>query len=418
MLVVQKIFTIQQAKLWLQVGLVFFFLAALFGLVMRYFFVGEVHFFTYKNIMHAHSHVAMMGWVFISISVLLLRFFYNGCYVGAIQRLLVVNTLAVIGMSITFTIQGYSALSIVFSTIHLFCTYFFAWYFLKDVKPQSAAAKMARWAVIWLVVSSIGLWAIAPVGHLLGRLHPLYFMSVQFFLHFQFNGWFIYGVLALVMHLLPVPFTLPRWSVPLLHVSLLLTYALSVSWSTPSSALFYLNSIGVATQALAFGGILFGIFPALRQFFYQNKNFSTTLLKLAFACLVFKVVVQSALVFPFVAVISYTIRLYVIGFIHIIMLGVVSFTVGSITLQKSYYGYKGLNIFGWKLIIMAFIITELLIFLQGTMIWMEKGFIMYYYEWMFYSSLLFPIGIVAVVLGNFQKPYLKLNLLTKNRNLK
>lgn len=405
---------------WMSWAAFFFLLAALMGLTMRYYFAYEpLDFLEYKNLKHAHSHVAMMGWGFMGLVVLLIHLLYRDKNLKLVRRALVVNVAAVLGLAISFSLYGYHWASIALSTVHLFCTYVVTYQFLKNVKATSLAVQLAHWALIWLLVSSIGLWAIAPVGQVLGKLHPLYFMTIQFFLHFQFNGWFVYGVLALLVSLLPADVKLKPWILPGMHLSILFTYALSVSWSTPTSALFYANSAGVVVQAVAFGAFLWVLRMPLQDYYRVSHGFSSTLIKIVVACLVVKIVVQSAVVLPFVAVISYTIRLYVIGFIHLILLGMVTFIIGGITLQKSYIGYKGLNIFGWSIIVIFFMATEVLLFLQGTMIWLEAGFLPHYHQLIFWSSALFPVGIAMILISFMQKPntaILQADIINSNKN--
>ncbi|MEP1487770.1 MAG: hypothetical protein ABJK28_05040 [Algibacter sp.] len=54
--------------------LVNFLIAALIGVVLRYAFIGTIN-FNYRFLIHAHSHVAMLGWVYLMLFVLIVHYF-------------------------------------------------------------------------------------------------------------------------------------------------------------------------------------------------------------------------------------------------------------------------------------------------------------------------------------------------------
>jgi hypothetical protein len=56
------------AKPWMIWAVFFFLMASLFGLAMRYFFIGEIPYFDYRHLLHAHSHVALLGWGYLLLS--------------------------------------------------------------------------------------------------------------------------------------------------------------------------------------------------------------------------------------------------------------------------------------------------------------------------------------------------------------
>ncbi len=386
---------------WYIAALAFFGLASMFGLLMRYGFVGSLHGLVYKHLLHAHSHVALMGWAFTALSTMLMYLFaWTDRSAGVVNRLMMVNAVSVIGMAASFTWQGYGPLSIAFSSLHLLCAYYFGGYFLRQRPTGGGAARFfARWAVIWLLVSTVGIWATGLSAAILGKQHALYFMSVQFFLHFQFNGWIAYAVLALLFQwaeklgAIDISYRLKA----LLAASVLLTYAQSVSWSTPASALFYLNTTGVLLQLAAYFLLLQKLLPALRQQLAEQATGSRWLLQAGMASLAAKVLIQVAVALPFVAVISYTIRMYVIGFIHLILLGAFTMTLGGSVQLNGLQPRTGRQ-WGWRLLLAGFILTEALLFLQGSLLWAGAGYLPHYHLLLFAFSLFFPLGIGSMLL--------------------
>jgi len=388
---------------WFGVGFVFFLVAAILGCLLRYFWVGEVTWVSYRHVLHAHSHLALLGWAFTLVSGGLLFVLLPAARARArrYRWVLALNVVAATGMSIAFTLQGYGLYSIAFCTVHLVGAYWFGYCFLRDLRrlPVSTERRLARWAVYWMAVSTLGLWAIAPITATVGKLHPLYYGSIQFFLHFQFNGWLTFGVLALLLSWLhergrtvsfpPVLF----WG---LQSSLVLTYALSVSWSTPLTIVFVLNSVGVLLQLTVFTSIGKRLLSALAGIDLGGR-YLTWLLWVGLGSLAAKIVVQSFVAIPVLAEVALAVRNFVIGFIHLAVLGSVSLTAIALLVEVGLLPGARRAVVGYGCLIVAFLSTELLLFGQGLLLWLGLGYQPLYYELLFGSSLLFPLGLLYVI---------------------
>ena len=392
---------------WFRIALSFFLVAALLGTVMRLSWITELP-LDYKNILHAHSHIAMLGWGFTIMAAVIRYVILKHTQQRRVFNIvLILNTLSGIGMMVSFSIQGYGAVSIAFSALHILVAYFFAYHALKELKTitQGAVKFFGIWSIRWMLISTLGLWAVAPVSILLGKLHPLYFASIQFFLHFQFNGWFLFGVLTFLAFFLDKKgFRLEltktwKW---LLQLSLLLTYALSITWSTPEALLFYLNSAGVIIQLIVFVMIGREIFNRLQKVHFTGSP-GKILLLLGLACFALKIAMQSAVAIPYVAEISYTIRNFVIGFIHMIMLGAFSLSILALVISNTNIVLNRLGVLGCYLLAIGFLATEILLFTQGMLLWAEWGFMNAYYEMIFLLTVLLPISISLILWSQFNQ---------------
>jgi hypothetical protein len=387
----------------------FFFLAAsLFGVMMRYYFVGELPFFTYKHLLHAHSHLALLGWGYL---LIMGYYVFNFCTdpkrIKIYKWMLFINIVAGLGMMLSFPIQGYGTFSILFSSIQLFSSYYFAIQILKDLKSykNQSWARMMKFSIFWMLLSTLGLLAIGPVGAILGKNHPLYYMSVQWFLHLQFSGWFTYSVFGILIHYLDKKgkkIQIPTYQEWILHLSVLMTYALSVSWSTPIPILTPTNSLGVILQSIAYFGILKLIiqssFPGLKF----PSQWAERLLYFGIISLVAKALVMALLVIPDVAQISITIRLFVVGFIHLVMLGTVTLSIGAVMYLQGWLSNNPITRIAWFVLVLGFLVSEILIFAQGLLLWMEIGFMPQYYLLVFITSLLFPIALLIILSAGFR----------------
>jgi len=390
-------------SVWFGWAFGFLLLAVILGLIMRYFFIGSIPGLVFSNIKHAHSHVAMLGWSFLLSGGLLLALFIKHTANLKIYRIAFALTiLSVLGMAVSFPIQGYGLYSISFSTLQIVASYLFAFAFFKDMKynpSKSTSRQFAVWGVFWLLFSTIGLWAIAPIDIHLGRLHPLYYMSIQWYLHFQLIGWFTYAILAALFRYLELKgynTELSGFAFWMFQISLMLTYALSVSWSSPASYLFYVNTIGVVLQLIAGWYIVRPIYKAYIAGAFHEKSWSTFMILAGISTFVLRIVIQTGVVIPAVAVISYTIRWYVLAFIHLIMLGTFTLIAAGLMGNAFNIGTNRLSVIGWMIFFAGFISTELLMFLQGTMLWMQLGFMPSFHHFMFWTSALFPLGILLV----------------------
>jgi hypothetical protein len=58
---------------------------------------------------------------------------------------------------------------------------------------------------------------------------------------------------------------------------------------------------------------------------------------------------------------------------------------------------------GLWLLVVGLIGSELLLFLQGTLLWAAMGFMPYYYEGLLYISALIPLGISLIIFSQIQQ---------------
>ncbi|MEB2785360.1 cytochrome c [Algoriphagus persicinus] len=390
----------------------FFFLAVCLGLMMRSFHVIEIPYFEYRNILHTHSHLALLGWGYLML--------VGGMVFGLVKEkdqiknykwLFLGTVIALLGMLFSFPFQGYGVFSISFSTLHVLLSYVFAYKLLKVIQSleKTPATRLLRLAIWFMVISTLGLWALGPVTATLGRMHELYFMTIQWFLHFQLNGWFVLGGLGLILLYFEekgFKITWPAYQEWILSISVVMTFMLAVTWAEPQPIFFQINSLAVIIQLIAYFWILKSTFKLVTT--NQFLGIAQTLLILALASLVAKAILQGLLVFPSIAEVSYSIRLYVIGFLHLVLLGAMTMGVSAVAIARGWINELPMSKIGWILLITGFVITEVLLFLQGTLVWLEMGFLPEYNFWLFLASCLFPLSLALLLASlrstEFSKP--------------
>lgn len=382
---------------WINWALGFFFIAALVGLLMRAFPLWEIPYFDYRNLLHTHSHIALLGWGFLMVTGgIVFSLAKNKAEIRRFGWLFVAAIISILGMLFSFPFQGYGGYSIAFSSLHVFVSYGFVYQIHRLLRKveSTPGIRLIRLAIWSQLVSSFGLWALGPVNIKLGKMHELSLMCVQWFLHFQLNGWLVLGVLGLIfLHFEKKGnrFHWPKYQEAFLVGSLVFTYALAVTWAEPSPLAFWVNSFAVILQFVAYAFFIKPLFVGLQK--VPLVPTAKLLIKLAVISLLLKASFQLVLVFPSVAVISYTIRMYVIGFLHLVLLGVMSFGVLGLGIQNSWISNNRLTRIALGFLIAGFTLSELLLFGQGTLVWLGVGVLAHYPICLFLVSSLLPIGL-------------------------
>lgn len=397
------------SRIWIRWALGFFLVASLLGLTMRAFYVVEIPLVEYRHILHAHSHLALLGWGFMMLM--------SGMIFGVDREanlaqkygwLFIGLLISLVGMLLSFPVQGYGAVSIAFSTWFVLVSYGFVFKFWKTLRqlPNTTGIRLIRWSLIGYLISTLGLWALGPVTVSLGRMHELYFMTIQWFLHFQLNAWFVLGTLGLLVFFaeekgLRVLYSSNQFAV--LLASVVLTYALVITWADPSPVFFWINSLAVVLQAFAYAVLLrkFWILLPLLQL----DGFVKLMIRLAILSLFAKAFLQMLLVLTEVAVISYTIRMYVIGFLHLVLLGAMTLGLAGLAMAEGRFPISLFSKLGWILILLGFVGTEVLLFGQGTLVWLKLGYLENYHLGLFVCSALFPLGLGMAFLSLFSSTY-------------
>ena len=154
--------------------------------------------FNPKFLIHSHSHVAMLGWVFLALAGLIAQFGMNenGRKQMAHPLYLVLLHISIAGMTIAFALQGYAFYSILLSTLFIILSLWFAFVYFRYEKMTVSplVRNFLNAAVFWMVFSSAGPLALAG-GTMMG---PDWIqLWVAFYLHLQFNGWITFAVAGL-----------------------------------------------------------------------------------------------------------------------------------------------------------------------------------------------------------------------------
>lgn len=407
-------------KKWIVVALLNMLIAVSIGALLRFAYVEEISWLAFKNFLHAHSHAAMLGWVYLALFTFLISTFLPKDFdLKKYNILFWLTQISVLGMLITFPQMGYASWSIGFSVMHTLLSYIFVFFFLRDLrkiqKQNNAVANtftISNWFVksslFFMVFSTLGLWGMGPIMANGMQGDAVYYMTIQFYLHFQFNGWFIFAILALLFkfmekhHISINPHDAKRFFF-FLSISTFLTYALAVTWANPLPILFYINSSGVILQLVALYYFIKIAKVVWKQLQNELQVTPRLLFQLSLFSFVFKILIQSAVIIPTIAIVGYTIRNYAMGFLHLMLIGMVTLFLFGFAAQLKLVRLDNiLAKIGVRVFIVGFILSETILFLQGTMFWGAMGFMPYYYELLFGVSAMLPLGLFLILTAQLQ----------------
>lgn len=394
-------------KSWVNTALINFLIAASLGLLLRGAFVWHFD-FDYKNLLHTHSHVATLGWVYLILYALLVDCFIPESHKRKpiYNRLFWFTQITVVGMLFSFPFQGYGAVSITFSSLHIFASYYFARLLWRDMEIKNPPIQLlVKSGLMTMVISTIGIWAMGAVIGKGMQATPWYHIVVQFYLHFQFNGWFLMAIFGLFL------FLLSQWGVQLkaktfkhffllYWVGLIATFAHVLAWAFKADYYNWINGIGVLAQLLGFILLFQSNWKEVRSLVLTKSRLNKFLIIFGVSSLLFKIVLQTLLLIPEVATVSTELRNFMIGYIHLTMLGVVSGFIFLILRQRIRKLISGIGI---QIFILGFVFSETILFFQGVLIWMKWGSIPNYYLLMFVVSILLPLSLILLLSNNWRK---------------
>lgn len=390
-------------RAWFRIALINLFFAALIGATLRSIYLWELPFVRFRPFLHAHSHVALLGWLFMGVVLALLHDGGKGTLGKRAKWLLIAMQTSVIAMLIAFPVESYGPASITASSAFLLLAYpllHLVWGTSKSW-PREGSGRLTRWAIAFFIISTVGTWALPVIMATGNQGKVIYYWSVQFFLHFQFNGWFWFAAMAIGARWAErngFDMRIDRIMLGLWVLSAVFTYALAIAWSEPHPGVFATVSAAVALQVWAAARTLRMLLRLRNQAYTRFSKWARILIGIALVSMALKVLVQAAVAVPYVAVMSLTVRHLVMGFIHMNTLGIMTALLLAYAIT---YGWldsrRTLARIGLVLLIAGIIGSELLLFAQGTFFWAGWGMMQGHYWHLFIASVLMPLGVGLLV---------------------
>ncbi|HEY9221760.1 MAG TPA: hypothetical protein VIO43_09325 [Lutibacter sp.] len=394
-----------------------FILSALYGLLMRWNFAFPTKFIPYQNLLQSHSHVAFLGWGYLVAIGAIIHYFVSdvkkqsSVYKATLSILLV----AIFFMLISFPLGGYKVFSIVLLAIFGLTSYVLSFRILKDLQGNNTSSKLIRYGIYYYLLSSLATWFLAYVIVNQGKT-DLYYNTVYFYLHFLYNGFFVFALFGLLFKIFEnqqiiISEKLKMSFFSYLNIACIPAYALSVLWSTD---VLVFNAVGFVASALQFISLVF-LIKIMREAFSQiNWYFiSKLLLKFALISYSLKIFSQILSAFPYIVEKSLALKpFFIIGYLHLFTLGFLSVLLFLILDQmKKLDLHKPASKLGMLLFMAGVFITELLLFLQGFLFLFQFNAIKNYPLILLIFSFLMVIGLLVIYINQFyRQPNIKKTL--------
>ncbi|HTH30648.1 MAG TPA: hypothetical protein VL946_04820 [Lacibacter sp.] len=362
-------------QLWAKRAFFNFTLLALAGVLLRYKILFSLPVVDQKHLLHAHSHFAFAGWVSLALFVAIIHLLKpNEQQQKQFNRVLWAQQLSSYGMLCTFPFMGYAAPSIFFSTLSILVSFWFAavaWKIIGTNNRLSFEKKFLYAALFCNVISAAGTFTLAYLMANKIINQDLYFGSVYFYLHFQYNGWFLFTIFALFFSQIKQcmqaqHIRLANVFFYLLLITLIPAWFLSMLWMRVPGWMSATGSIAAVLQVIAlviFIRLLVLVRQQFRLIFHPPVHLLWFIALLAFSL---KIIMQGFSAIPALNQYAFGIRPIVIGFLHLVLLGFVSmFIIGYLLQNRLVFLPTKIAFGGLWLFVSAMFLNELVLMSQG-----------------------------------------------------
>ena len=394
------------AQKWIKITFINLFVVALLGVIMRYKIAYALPFIEQKNFLHAHSHFAFTGWITQALMTLMIAYLAKHAAENILKKykwLLLSNLIAAYGMLFSFPWEGYGIVSIIFLTMSIFVSYVFAFIFWKDLHKRKEKSVSSYWfkaALIFNVISSFGAFFLSYM--MANKIHHAnwFLASTYYFLHFQYNGWFFFACMGLLCEQLKfnISFSLQKKVFRLFALACIPAYFLSALWLPIPAWVYVVVILAAAAQLLGWILIVKTIVYNKPAVFQNLPGKTKWLFILPATALSIKLLLQLGSTIPFLSKLAFGFRPVVIGYLHLMFLGVISlFIIGYCKMNKFIITGKTGNA-GILIFVLGIILNEIFLMIQG-LSYMNYITVPYINEWLLGAAIIMFGGILFLNLG-------------------
>lgn len=361
-------------RFWIRVLLFNLCMVALIGVLMRYKIAFAFPHFNQKFLQEAHSHFAFSGWISQAIYFLMIGLFRQNLPSipeKTYRFLLFGNLFCAYGMLVSFAIQGYGTVSIAFASASLLVGYVFSYFAYRDAQRLEAHHPAKNWikaAIFFGLLSTIGTIVLSHMMATKQYDQTTYLGSVFFYLHFQYNGWFMFACFALFFERIRsiVPYSrAARLSFWAFFLSGVPAYFLSTLWARIPMWLYSLVVLAAILQVIGwwlFVRMVWEHRGKLKSIFQKSVTLLFTLVALANSL---KLCLQLGSTIPIVSKLAFGFRPIVIAYLHLVLLLILTVFLLTFLYHKGYIRSTRLATVALFVFVVGVILNESVLATEG-----------------------------------------------------
>lgn len=382
-------------------------IVALLGTLMRYKIAFSFPVIDQKPMLESHFHFAFYGWITSCLYMFILKYLEEKrpeLKTGIYKNLIAVNFIAAFGMLFSFLLTGYSAFSIFFILLALLVSFVFSFTFFRGLKGVRGKAKIwFQTGLIFAVLSSVGvLW----ISYMLSNKTVTtdnYLAAHYFFLHFQYNGFFMFSCVGLLIYSLSkrdihIGKYQNRVIFWLMFFGCLFGYGLSVLWMNLPLWLYILVVIAALMQTTGCVKIYLWVRKNWRKIKETQEPLERTLLIYAGAAFAIKIALQLGSTVPSISHFAFGFRNIVIAYLHLILLMCISSYLINRIIDTGYFKIGKAFKFGAILFMISVFLNELVLGVVG-MFSINYTYIPKTHEILLAITVLILISTILIFLG-------------------
>jgi hypothetical protein len=393
-----------------RISLFFLLVIALLGTLMR----GAVYIqipLSYVHMLHSHSHTAFQGWIYTAMILIIVKLFLTNRQIqkGRYSLQFKFTCIVVLGILISFALQGYGLYSIIFSSLFQILNYWFIFTLLRDLKknpicpdmhtakPQKTQVQVSplfiKTSMMLGLLSTLAPWFIGILSAKGLAETESYQSFIFFFLHFQYNGWFLFASLGIFFKWLESDgekynYQKAKLFYYLFAAAVIPAWALSLLGMSYSRYILIPAVIAASLQLLSLMPFFQSITDVYKR--WQSKSiWVRVFLVSSLAAFCIKICLQ----FHEYAFFN---RSVIIAYLHLSLIGVITFFFLSVMIHFQWLRVHLFTKAGCILLSVGFISSEALLASSGVGVLYEPlGLLIF--------SILMALGVLLLLAGTFIK---------------
>ncbi len=394
----------KEVQYWFRIALINLAVVAAAGILLRLKIALSIPWLSQKHLLHAHSHFAFSGWLSFVSMLLIAAIVLGQQGLGKLTQLLKWQLIAAYGMLIGFIYQGYGLVSITFSTASIVIAVIYTIQMWRYLKSTDVVHQFFKMALVLQLLSALGTFFLAylMINHIVHQ--NWYLAAVYFFLHFQYNGWFLFTVLGLGIWLLRyygIELANARRCFQLFAIAVLPAYFLSALWLPMPQWLYALVVLAAAVQCVGWMLLIKDLAPALsllKKLLPLIVQFLLGMSALAFSV---KLILQLVSTVPTLSEYAFGFRPVVIGYLHLVLLGVLTLFIVGLGYATGLIQPKRLSHVGTITFFIGVLLNEFLLMVQG-LSYMNYILLPYANLWLLFAAIVMFAGLLLQAAAQYR----------------